>query len=107
MDVTSRRGALIALVLATGIVSGCWRVEAREPRAAVTTPERSHWASFFVLGIFGDDELDVREHCPAGATSVRTGGNAATLLVSVATVFVYTPRVVHVRCAPPAGETSP
>ncbi len=86
--------------LTVAVLGGCWRAEAREPRSPPAAGiEHTQWTNFFVFGALGEESFDVREVCPSGAASVRTGGNAATVLVSVVTLFVYTPRVINVQCA--------
>jgi hypothetical protein len=70
---------------------------------ATTTPRATapaqHWVPGYVFGIWGKAELDVRDDCPrSAAASVRIGATWATLLVSVVTLGVYTPREVQVEC---------
>jgi hypothetical protein len=68
------------------------------PRSAVA-PTRDHWLPGYVLGIWGTAELDVRDDCPrTGAASVRVGATWTTLLVSIVTLGIYTPREVRVQC---------
>lgn len=60
---------------------------------------RAHWVSGYIFGLCGQAELDVRDDCPkSGAKAVRVGGTWSTLLVSVATLGMYTPREVQVTC---------
>jgi len=60
---------------------------------------RAHWAPAYVFGIWGKAEHDVRDDCPSrGASGVRIGATWSTLLVSVVTLGMYTPREVEVRC---------
>ena len=70
---------------------------------AASTPDAvqpvSHSLPTFAFGIWGKAELDVRDDCPGtGAASVRVTTTWATLLLSVVTIGVYTPRVVRVTC---------
>ena len=65
------------------------------PRA----PLREHWVPGYVFGIWGTAELDVRDDCPTtGAAGVRVGATWSTVLVSLFTLGLYTPREVHVQC---------
>ena len=58
-----------------------------------------HWLPGYVLGIWGKAELDVRDDCPkTGAASVRGGSTWTTLVVTVVTLGIYTPREVRVQC---------
>ena len=69
------------------------------PIAAVPTHE--HWVSGYAFGIWGKAELDVRDDCPTtGSDAVRIGPTWTTLLVTVVTLGIYTPREVSVRCKP-------
>jgi hypothetical protein len=69
-----------------------------EPPNAVT-PVREHWVPAYVFGIWGKSELDVRDDCPTtGAARVRVGATWSTVLVSIVTLGMYTPREVIVHC---------
>jgi hypothetical protein len=60
---------------------------------------REHWVAGYFFGIWGTAELDVRDDCPTtGAGTVRIGASWTTVLVSVATIGMYTPREVRVQC---------
>jgi hypothetical protein len=76
-------------------VSGC-ASNARTPE----TPHR-HWAPAYVFGIWGKADLDARDDCPtSGAADVFIGPTWQTILVSVGTLGMYTPREVRIRCRP-------
>ena len=80
-------------LLAACTLFGC----AAPPPAA--TPAHEHWVPGYVFGLWGKADLDVRDDCPTtGAESVRIGITWSTLLVSVITVGMYTPREVRVHC---------
>jgi len=90
-----RRAARCVLCLAPLLVGsiGC------AAALPASTPAREHWVPGYAFGLWGKADLHVRDDCPsAGAESVRVGTTWATLLVSVATLGVYTPREVRVRC---------
>ncbi|MEI9939789.1 MAG: hypothetical protein WDO69_21420 [Pseudomonadota bacterium] len=66
---------------------------------AADSPLHEHWVPGYVFGIWGKAELDVRDDCPTtGAAGVRIGATWSTLLVSLVTVGMYTPREVQVEC---------
>jgi hypothetical protein len=74
-------------------LAGC----AVPPKAVA--PVREHWVPAYVFGIWGKNELDVRDDCPVtGAARVRIGATWSTVLVSLVTLGVYTPREVIVHC---------
>ena len=90
---TSRVLAKWCATLLCGVL-GC----ARNTQAP-TSPLHTHWAPGYGFGIWGKAELDVRDDCPTtGASAVRVGPTWSTLLVSLVTLGVYTPREVRVQC---------
>jgi hypothetical protein len=90
---TPRRRWLGAWLSGAACAMGC---ATTTPRA---TAPAQHWVPGYVFGIWGKAELDVRDDCPrTAASSVRIGATWATLLVSVVTLGVYTPREVQVEC---------
>jgi hypothetical protein len=66
------------------------------------TDPHEHWVAGFAFGLYGTADLDVRDDCPStGAASIRIGTTWSTLLVSVVTLGLYTPREVRVQCKAP------
>lgn len=114
---TQRLSRLVAVWWGCLGASGCYRVTLVDdgfyPRAR--TPDHEEWTSFWAFGLVGQAELDIRRYCGGPAARVRTGGNAATGIVAVLTLGVYTPRKVYIYCSrtarrglpPAAGERSP
>jgi hypothetical protein len=82
----------------------CLLMEALCCACATTTPDalpppHEHWVPGYVFGLWGKAELDVRDDCPVtGADNVRIGVTWSTVLVSLVTVGMYTPREVRVQC---------
>ena len=69
------------------------------PARPAAEPVREHWVPGYAFGIWGRSELDLRDDCPTtGAARVRIGPTWSTLLVSVLTLGIYTPREVIVHC---------
>jgi hypothetical protein len=61
---------------------------------------RRVWLPAYVFGAVGGGDLDVRDYCASGvAEELSVGSSWATLGVSLATVGIYTPREVKLRCA--------
>jgi Bor protein len=86
----------LACLLAGALICSC----AATSTSAV--PPREHWVPGYVFGLWGKAELDVRDDCPlTGADNVRIGVTWSTLLVSLLTVGMYTPREVRVQCRAP------
>ena len=62
-------------------------------------PNEAHWVAAYGFGVWGTAEFDIRDDCPSGvAENVRVGPTWTTLLVSLVTLGLYTPREVRVRC---------
>jgi hypothetical protein len=90
-------------------ITGCYRVTTVDS-AVQGGREHSEWESFFVFGLFGDAQIDVRNECDGAAAVVGRKDDVATALVSVVTLGIYTPTRVTVACDvrhDPAGSTSP
>jgi Bor protein len=65
--------------------------------------EHDQWASFFLFGIVGHYELDVREFCQGEVAEITSGTNFLTWLVSTLTLGIYSPRKVNIWCAGAQG----
>lgn len=86
-----------ALLLAT---SGCYKATFYKDASAVKGEEHEEWTDFFVFGMVGSEQIDVKKFCANGdAAVIRTGGNVGTGLVGALTIGIYTPRKVYVTCA--------
>jgi hypothetical protein len=91
-----RSTALVALALALG---GCFKATF-DDRALTPATRQVQWRHRFVAGLVGDGDVDARAFCPDGRVAqVRTGGSLATSLVTIFTLFIYSPREVFVTCA--------
>ena len=69
-----------------------------DPSVAKKDPTHEEWTDHYALGLIGNEKYDVREWCPNAAGRVRTGGNAGTTVVTIATLGIYAPRKVYVTC---------
>jgi hypothetical protein len=92
-----RRWLLLLLLIGQ---AGCYRASFYTDPKLVRGLEHDQWTDFFVFGLVGTQEIDVRSFCEGKAIAeVKTGGNFATNLVSAVTIGIYTPRKVYVTCA--------
>lgn len=91
------RAQTTALLLVLTLLPGC---SATFHDARITPgEEKTQWAHHYVLGSLGEAEVDVRDHCAtARAHEIWIGEDALTLLVSVVTLGIYTPRKVAIIC---------
>ena len=86
--------------------AGCYRASFYTDPKLVRGLEHDQWTSFFVFGLVGTQEIDVRNFCEGRPIAeVKTGGNFATSLVSAVTLGIYTPRKVYVTCAAGPGQS--
>ena len=89
--------AVLTLV-ATFSSTGCYKASFIEPKARASV-EHDEWTDFFLFGLVGSEEVDVRRYCEDPPARVRTGGNFGTGIVSLLTLGIYTPRKFYVTCA--------
>jgi len=84
--------------------SGCGYTYHFRDGEGVRGEEHNEWASYFLFGIIGDHEVDVREFCGGtGTYEVTTGTNFLTWLVTGVTLGIYSPRKVNIWCNAPGG----
>lgn len=75
--------------------------DARYPAAE----EKTKWASFYLFGVVGHAEIDVRDHCKSGyAREVYLSSDILTIGVTVLTLGIYVPRKVTITCAQGAAK---
>lgn len=72
----------------------------------------SQWNSFFFFGNAGTAEVDVREVCgpDRAAAWMGVGENFGTVLVTILTLEIYSPKMSYVSCGTPRvppAETPP
>jgi hypothetical protein len=86
-----------ALLLST---SGCYKATFYKNPSVVKGAEHEESTDFFVFGMVGTEQIDVKKFCANGdAAVIRTGGNVGTGVIGVLTIGIYTPRKVYVTCA--------
>ena len=95
---------LLLLFTCVAALSGCGYTYHFRDTTLLRGEEHNEWASYFIFGIVGDYEVNVKEFCPNGAAEIATGNNFATWLLRVVTIGIYSPRKVIIRCS--AGPSS-
>jgi hypothetical protein len=97
---------LFAVPLLT--LTGCYKATFVNPTVA-PGPKVERWTEFYLFGLVGHEEVDVRLLCPGEVAAIRTGGNVATGVVTVLTLGIYAPRKIYVTCAGagPARKPAP
>lgn len=97
---------LLLLALAGAVIptaTGCHKATFVDPAypTAHKAPPVEAWTHFYLFGLVGEQNIDVRQVCQGEAALVRTGGNVGTDVLAVVTLGIYTPRKVYVTCASP------
>ena len=81
------------------MLAGCRAVTYVDPSAlpsGIVVSQRGH---FFVGGLIGHVDIDVRELCPQGPARVTSVFTAVDLLLTAITLDIYTPRTYAIECA--------
>ncbi len=95
----------IALLTCLVALNGCGYTYHFRDTSQLRGEEHNKWASYFIFGIAGDYEVNVKEFCPQGAAEVATGSNFGTWIVGVITIGIYSPRKVIIRCSAGPSDT--
>ena len=93
------RFARLLLVLTALTQVGCGFGYHFVDKSAVPAENHSMWASYYLWGIVGHYEIDVRELCPKGVREIETGNNFPTWLLKIITFGIYAPRTIDIRCS--------
>jgi hypothetical protein len=107
-DKTKGMQRWLALLLLLGL-AGCYRASFYTDPKLVRGLEHDQWTDFFIFGLVGTEEIDVRSFCEGKPIAeVKTGANFATSFVSAITIGIYTPHKVYVTCgaSPAPGRYS-
>jgi hypothetical protein len=107
-DQATRRLLCASVALGLATTTGCYKTTFVNPAAVIGT-EDTVWNNFFLWGIAGTVEVDVRESCPSGEVArVETGANFATGFFTLLTAGLYAPRRTIITCAATrAGALAP
>jgi hypothetical protein len=97
---TKRLGAaLVGVALVVGL-AGCYEhtvtVGAGAPHGPVAY---DHWENFWLGGLIGHVQVDVKRICPSGDATIYVQQSFLNGLVSGLTGGIFTPTTVTVRCA--------
>lgn len=90
-------------------LAGCYRASFYTDPKLVRGLEHDQWTDFFIFGLVGTEDIDVRTFCEGKPIAeVKTGGNFATSFVTAVTIGIYAPRKVYVTCgaSPAQGHYS-
>ena len=91
---TTVMSALLPLVLA-GCFEHTFTVGAGAPTAPVVY---DHWEHFWLDGLIGHTEMDIREMCPSGHATIEGNQTFLNGFVTALTVGIYSPTTIKIRC---------
>ena len=91
---------LLALALST-FSSGCYKATFVRPVPA-SGKVHTEWLDFFFWGLANTEHIDVRSICANGSVRrIRVSASFGTLLVTLLTAGLYSPRHLQVQCGDP------
>jgi hypothetical protein len=103
---------LLIVIVLVGLLSssGCYHYRFRHAPAAGTSGEAGQTVTYeiraatYLNGFVGTGEVDVGKYCPAPLhTELRV--RASDVLLSLATLLIYTPHTLYVTCPRDAAVT--
>ena len=79
------------------LFTGCSKVtyQTSLPQDAVHT----HREIFFIYGLIGESEVDLKEYCPFGVSSILQQQDAVDVVIRYVTFGLVSPISVEIRCA--------
>jgi hypothetical protein len=92
------KARLLLLCGALGALTGCYNITyvARSRTPAAIAHEQKQ--DFFLWGIVGKQNVDVRALCPTGPAKIKGQQTGVEVLLAIITLGIYTPRSVFVTC---------
>ena len=102
---TRALSALLLIVSLSGM-TGCGFTYHFKNGSTLPGEQHNEWASYFVFGLVGDNEINVKDFCPGEVHEITTGNNFVTWLLSAITLGIYTPRKVNITCSGGEYRTS-
>lgn len=100
MERTERRGTgiVVSAALVLGL-AGCYQqtfhVGAGAPHGRIVY---ERWEHFWLSGLVGDHEYDIRELCPSGDATIESYQSFLNGLVTGLTSGIYSPTTLKIRC---------
>ena len=99
-SMTMRLGStLVAVALVAGL-AGCYEHTVTVGAGAPVGPVvYDHWENFWLAGLIGHVQVDVKKMCPSGDATIYARQTFLNGLVSGLTSGIFTPTTLTVRCA--------
>jgi len=98
---------LLVLILALGslMTSGCYKTTFVNDALVPTNEEDSQRKAYFLWGMVGDGEVDVRQICKHDAHTITWEADFLDVFVGAITLGIVGLRSVTVECGAPPGST--
>lgn len=89
--------SILAACLMIGATTGCYKntLQTGMPGAGSS----DHKAKFFLWGLVGDNQFDLKQLCPSGVSEIIEQQAAGDVIVGCLTCGIYQPVTVSIRCA--------
>jgi len=93
-----------SLLISTLLFTGCSKVtyQTSLPQDAVHT----HREIFFLYGLIGESEVNLKEYCPFGISSVLQQQDAVDVIINYLTGGLVSPVSVEIRCAKKGAQAT-
>lgn len=78
-------------------LSGCYNLSLQSGPTGGKLIERRH--NLFALGFYGDPTVDLKRECPGGVGNVSSRFTAQDVLLTVASIGIYSPRTLTIECS--------
>jgi len=88
-----------ALSLAAALAAGCNNVTYKDPTTIPSDISTETTGHFFLAGLVGHADVWADRSCPQGVATVHSEFSFVDELLTVVTLFIYTPRTYEVECA--------
>jgi hypothetical protein len=93
-----RRFGMAAALAAAFLATGCYTVRFQS-NLAPGGAQFEEKGDFFLWGLLGEKEVDLKKLCPAGASRWQNQQTFLDGLIGAVTIGIYIPRTINVECA--------
>ena len=88
---------MAAMLAATFLVTGCYTTRFQS-NLAPGGAKYEEKGNFFLWGLVGEKEVDLKKLCPAGAARWQNQQTFVDGLLGFITIGIYIPRTINVEC---------
>jgi hypothetical protein len=98
--------ATVATLAAAFLATGCYTVRFQSDLAPGGAKFEEK-GNFFLWGLVGEKEVDLKKLCPAGPSRWQNQQTFVDGLLGVITIGIYIPRTINVECTGAKATQSP